>query len=297
MRQPTRCLWRVGAVYAILTGPIAFGGDDDAEVAPRAIVPAVTTVDTAVERAIFRDGGGETSSAVIARARIESQLKQLLDDLVQSCDLDEAQQQKLQLAARGDIKRFFEQVEAARKKFLMLKDNREALTPFYQEEVVPLQTQYSKGLFNEGSMFRKTLRNTLTAEQVAKQEKDIANRRRTAYQGRIPSLLSRVEGGLRDNQVEMLKELLLEHTQPPLQFGPYDQQVIMLKLSQVPVVKLKEVLDKDQWKKLQPRLLQASGTEDLLAANGVVEEVSQKPPVILRSVRTVIEAPPESKQD
>lgn len=296
MRQLALCLGRVGTVCILFWAQFIFG-DDDKEVAPKVIVPAVTPVDTAVERAIFRDAGGNVPSVASARVRIESQLQQLLDELVRGCDLDEAQQQKLQLAARGDMKRFFEKVDAARKRFLIVKDNREAVGPFYQEEVIPLQMQYSTGLFGEGSMFRKTLRSTLTADQHAKYQAALIARRKEAYKSLLESSLHKVVGGLRVEQLVKVQELLLEQTQPPLQVGTHDQQVIMLKLSQVPVEKLKEVLDKDQWKKLQPRLLQAGGTEDLLAVNGVVEEASKKPPVILRSVRTVIDAPTEAKQD
>ena len=303
MRQPTRCLWRVGAVWAILTGPIISRAQDDFEVAPQPQVLRVEAAeDQIVDAWIFRENrqnrdGVQMLPAVAGRARIESQLQQLFDELVRGCDLDEAQQQKLQLAARGDIKRFFDQVDAARKNYLKLKENREALNPFFQDQIVPLQTQYTKGLFGEGSMFSKTFRNTLTADQQAKYQAVLTARRKAAYKVLLESSLHKVVGGLRVEQLVKLQELLLEQTQPPLQFGPYDQQVIMLKLSQIPVEKLKEVLDKDQWKKIQPRLLQASGTEDLLAVNGVVEEVSKKPPVILRSVRTVIDAPAEAKQD
>ncbi|MDB5346709.1 MAG: hypothetical protein JWP89_5086 [Schlesneria sp.] len=295
MRQLKGRLWRVSAVGAVFIAPIVSGADDDVEVAPQAKVLVEVAEDLSVDRWIFRDlnpiGGIQIISAAGGRARIDSQLKQLVDELVQGCELNAAQQQKLKLAASGDIKLFFDQVEGARKKYLTLKDNRDALNPFYQEKIAPLQMQYSKGLFGEGSMFRKTLRNTLTADQQAKYDDVMLNSRRAAYRERIKSLLSKVEGGFRDNQIEVLRELLLEHTQSPLQYGPYDQQVIMLKLSQLPAAKLKEVLDKDQWKQLQPRLLQASGTEDLLARYGVIEETIQKSPVILRSVRTVVETP------
>lgn len=303
MRQPTQCLWRVGAVWAILTGPIISRAQDDFEAAPQPQVPRVEAAeDHTVDAWIFRenrpDGRGvQILQGTASRARIESQLQLLLDELVRDCELDDAQQQKLQLAARGDIKRFFDQVDAARKKYLTVKGNGGLLNPFFQEQILPLQMQYTKGMFGEGSMFSKTLRNTLTADQQAKYQAVLTARRKAAYKVMLESSLHKAVGGLRVEQLVKVQELLLEQTQPPLQFGQYDQQVIMLKLSQVPVEKLREVLDKDQWKKLQPGLLQASGTEDWLARFGVIEEVVQKSPVILRSVRTVIDAPAEAKQD
>jgi hypothetical protein len=303
MTQPKRDLWRVGALGAILLGPIVSSAQDDVEVAPqRKVFRVEVAEDLIVDRWIFREDrpnrdGAQVVTAAGGRARIDYQLKQLLDELVQTCELNEAQLSKLKLAARGDIKVFFDQVDGARTKFLTLTKNGNQVNPFYQQEIVPLQMQYSKGLFGDGSMFRKMLRNTLTADQQAKYEGIVLNSRRTVYRERMKSLLSKVEGGFRDNQIEVLQELLLEHTQPPLQYGPYDQQVIMLKLSQLPATKLKDALDKGQWKQLQPRLLEVSGTEDLLARYGVIEEAVQKSPVILRSVRTIVDAPATVKPD
>jgi hypothetical protein len=71
----------------------------------------------------------------------------------------------------------------------------------------------------------------------------------------------------------------------------------MLRLSQLPAEKLKKVLDKGQWKQLQPQLLQASGTEDSLGQYGVIEEPNPNSPVILRSVRTVVDGPATAPGD
>lgn len=303
MRQPALCLGRIGAVCVFLSGPIVSRAQDDFEVAPQPQVLRVEVAeDHTVEAWIFREDrpnrdGVQFLLASAGRARIESQLQELLDELARDYELDVAQLHKLQLAARGDIKRFFDQVDAARKKYLTVKGNNEEVNSFWLKHTIPLQQQYRMGLFGEGSMFRKTLQNTLTADQQAKYQAALIARRKEAYKVMLESSLHKVVVGLRVDQLVKLQELLLEQTKPPLQFGPYDQNVVLLNLGQIPTQELKEVLDKDQWIKLQPRLLQASGTEDWLAASGIVEAVSPKPVVVLRSVRTVIETPTEAKQD
>ncbi|MBC7816448.1 MAG: hypothetical protein IAG10_06105, partial [Planctomycetaceae bacterium] len=289
---------RVFALWAILVGPVVSGAsedDDPAEDAPAKAVDLVAEsnfdqwvfqerVQLEGNRIVHRSG-----TAVAARAKIDSQLKSKLDELVQVCQLDEAQQRKLALAARGDIKRFFDQVEEVRKKFLAVKNDQNRLNQIWQE-ISPLQQQYSKGLFGEESLFAKTLRKTLTDEQQAKYQADLDKKRRDRY--RMVTLASLIEiertVPLQPQQREKLQQLLLEGTQPPLLFGQYDNQVVMLGLSKLPAAKLKEVLDKDQWKRLQPQLLQASGTEDYLAGYGVIEEPKANSGVVVRSVRTVV---------
>jgi hypothetical protein len=218
-------------------------------------------------------------------------LKALLDELEQVSRLSEAQRQQLTLAARGDIKRFFDQVEKVRKKFPAARDDQNLVNQLWQE-ARPLQEQYVRGLFDDQSLFSKTLHKTLTAEQLAGYQAVVLDRRRVGYRVAIEELLARLGNGvfLRREQRESLQKLLLEETQPPLLFGQLDGEFVLFRLSQLPPEKLREVLDKGQWKQLRTILLQASGTEDFLARHGVIEQ-PRMTTVILRSVRTVVDVP------
>ena len=298
MKSQSRILWRVVALWVVFSGPVLSGADDDDD-PPAGDVQLnreVVVDATAIDQWIFqenqqRKGVQKILSAAAARARINAQLKATLDELEQVSRLSEAQRQQLALAARGDIKRFFDQVEEIRKTFLAAKNDQNQVNLVWQE-ARSLQQQFARGLFDDESLFSKTLRKTLTAKQQAGYQAMLVDKRRVGYRVALEDSLARLGNGvvLRREQRESLQKLLLEETQPPLSFGQFDQPLVMLRLSQLPPEKLRQVLDKGQWKQLQPQLLEASGTEDYLARYGVVEE-PKLTPVILRSVRTVVDAP------
>ena len=304
MNRQSRNLWRLVALGAVLLATAVSGADDDDDI-PTGDIPAADVKpnrtfvieQSTIDQWIFQENrikgvaqaGGK---AAAGRARIDSQLKALLDELLQVCQLSEAQRHKLTLAARGDVKRFFDQVEKVRKTSRALNDDQNQLLQIRQE-CSSLQQQLSRGLFGDESLFGKAIRRTLNEEQQGQYQAALLYRRRAGYRAAIEAVLSRPGNGVafRSEQRESLQKLLLEETRPPLVFGQYDQQVVLLRLSQLPPEKLKQVLDKGQWKQLQPQLLQASGTEDYLAQYGVIEEPKLNSPVVLRSVRTVVEAP------
>src|SRR5207245_228361 len=62
-----------------------------------------------IDLTIFQQYGG---SAAAARSRLNAQLLDQVQDIDRTCKLTDAQNQKLQLAGRGDIKRFFDRYEA-----------------------------------------------------------------------------------------------------------------------------------------------------------------------------------------
>lgn len=300
MSQLSRIVWRAIALSAMFVGPAVSVAEDPEEEAPAKVV---AVEETSIDQWVFkenrvREGFFSVPNAETGRDQIESQLKGTLEELVRVCELTEAQQKKLALAARGDIQRFFEQFEEVRKKFAAVKNDQNRLNEVWPE-ISSLQQQYSKGLFGEESLFAKTLRKTLTEEQQGKYQDLLLERRRTGYRAAIAATLANFGSAiaLRREQHESLLKLLIDETQPPLKFGQFDRQVVMLKLSTIPPAKLKAVLDKAQWKQLQPQLLQASGTEDYLAQYGVIEEPKPNPAVVVRSVRTVVEPQAASKAE
>jgi hypothetical protein len=302
MNHQSRNLWRVVALWAILFAPIVSRADDDEDRPAAVDAPnrEVVIDGSAVDQWIFQENQGNRKlgtgfqpivTAAAARARIDSQLKAMLDELGQVSRLSEAQREQLALAGRGDIKRFFDQVEKVRKKLVAAKNDRDQVNQAFQDAAA-LQQQFSRGLFDDESLFSKTLRKTLTAGQQAGYQAMLLDRRRVGYRVAIVESLSRLGNGfvLKREQHDALQKLLLQETQPPLQFGQHDQRFVLLRLSQLPPEKLREVLDRGQWKLLKPHLYEASGTEDYLARFGVIEEPKNST-TILRSVRTVVDGP------
>ena len=156
MSQRSRNFCRVISLWAILMGPVVSGADDDDERPPAEDAQAndraahEAQFDRWIFQANVRLGGNgrvaENGVAAAARIQIDSQLKVRLDELVRDCHLNEAQQRKLALAGRGDIKRFFDQVEEVRKKFVAVRNDQNRLNQVWQE-ISPLQQQFSTGLF------------------------------------------------------------------------------------------------------------------------------------------------------
>ncbi len=290
MNQKSRNGRGVVALLALLLGPVAaFAAPDDVEPPPAAelrLNEGFMVDEANFDQWIFQGSG----SAVAGRARINSHLKLKLDELNRVCNLSEAQQKKLTLAARGDMKRFFDQVEEVRRKFLAVKNDQNGFNQIWQE-ISPLQQKQAAGLFGETSLFAKSLRKTLTEEQQAQYRTVMEERRKFRYRATIEACLALMENtvALRHDQHEALLKLMVEETRPPYVFGQYDSQVVMYEMSRLPVPKLKALLDDRQWKLLQPQFDQGRNMEGFLIQNGIVDQPKAGTSLV-KSVRTMIGA-------
>ena len=289
MNQISRNLCRVLALWAILLGPaVGFAAPDDGEPPPAADVQddnGFMMQEANFDQWIFQGSG----NAANGRSRINSHLKLKLDELDRVCVLTEAQKQKLTLAARGDMKRFFDQVEEVRRKFLAVKNDPNGFNQVWQE-ISPLQQKQAAGLFGESSIFAKTVRKTLTDEQQARYRTVLDERRRFRYRATIEVSLASLANtvALRHDQHEALLKLMVEETQPPNLFGQYDNHVVMYEMSKLPAPKLKGLLDERQWKLLQQQFNQARGMEAHLVQSGIIDQPKGGTGGILKSVRTFI---------
>lgn len=197
--------------------------------------------------------------------RLESQLKLRVEAIDHVCGLTDAQVAKLNLAGSGDIKRFLDDVEVVRRKFMKVRRNRKAINQIWQD-IQPLQTKMNAGLFADSSFFHKVLKRTLNAEQSSKQDEADRERRVFRYHARLNLVLQMLERSmpLRAAQRKDLIEILKRETQPPRVFGQYDYYVVMYQMAKVPPQKLKPIFDEAQWKALQQYTQQARGMEHWL---------------------------------
>lgn len=286
MNQISRSLRCAFTHLAILFGSAsAFAAPDDGEPPP---VAAAANNDFNMDESNFDQwvfqGSGD---AATGRARIASQLKLKVDELVRVCQLTDEQQKKLTLAARGDMKRFFDDVEVVRKKFLAVKNDQNAFQNIWQE-ISPLQQKLSAGLFGEASLFGKSLRKTLTDEQQAQYRVVVDERRRFRYRATIETSLITLSNTvtLRVEQHDALLKLLVEETQPPHVFGQYDHYLVLYRLAQFPIKKIKPLFDARQWKLLAPQLNQGRSLEAHLVQTGVIDAPKVTAGGILNRVKT-----------
>src|SRR5439155_14939241 len=139
---------------------------------------------------VFRPNG----NATMARKRLESLLTLQLDEIDRACRLTDAQKNKLHLAGRGDMKRIFDTYEAAKRKFNALGNDVQRIQEV-MPDVAPVQKAMQGGLSTTDSLLHKSLRHTLTAEQLAKYDAVLAERRAFRHRTNIERAVPMLEPG------------------------------------------------------------------------------------------------------
>jgi hypothetical protein len=224
-------------------------------------------------------GGGRNS--IQGRKRLEALLALQIDQLDRTCALSEAQKKKLQLAGQGDIKRFFVRVEEKRKKFQLVKHDQNKVGEIFQE-IQPLQNSLNNGLYGPGSLFAKTVKRTLDADQTAKLAQNEREKKLFRYRAKIDLAVTMLDRavGLKADQRKQLAKLLLEETHPPERFGQWDYYVVLLQAAELPQEKLKPLFDDVQWRLLNRQLDQAKGMKQFLQQNGFLVAPAAQPPAV-----------------
>jgi hypothetical protein len=212
-------------------------------------------------------------NAEVGRQRLETQVKMHLAEIERSCQLKDDQRRRIQLAARGDVHRYLDQVEALRRKFEAGKHDQQQIGLMWQE-VQPLQAKQARGLTGPDSLVARIMPKTLTEEQSQQFDASQNERRRFRYKASIAVALHMLEGSvaLTNSQRQELTKLLLE-LPPPRVFGASDQYLINYRLASLPpAAKLRQVFDARQWQALQQQFAQARGMRQHLIEQGFLPE-------------------------
>ncbi len=217
-------------------------------------------------------------NAQAGRERIKARLKIHLDELDRICSLTSEQKQKLTLAAQGDMKRLFDEIEVVRIKFRAVRKNQNAFNEIWKD-INPLRQKISSDLFSGKSFYGKTVRNTLTSEQLVSYDTVANERRQFRYKATIAVAFTNLEKivPLKNSQRQVLMEMVLNETKPPRTFGSMDYQLVVLQLSRFPEERFKKVLDDRQWKLLEAHLAQYRGFEQNLIQQGIIDRADVAP--------------------
>jgi hypothetical protein len=271
-----RCLVRLLTAAAVIVAMVGAGQaaraqDDDEEPEPNAAVPmpaAVVFNEAQFEQWLFGNLG--TGSAGAARNKVEALLTLSVEDLSRTCGLTLLQKKKLLLAGHGDIKRYFDRIDEARKKFKSVKNDPNQFGLMWQDIQV-LQTAFH-GIFEEESIFAKSLKSTLSPQQAAEHEKVVRDRLLYRYQARVDLVMEMLNNnvGFTDDQRERLVKLLLEDTKPPRRLGQNDYYAVLYLIGTIPEAKIKPIFDEGQYRSLKQQLDQARGMGMWLRQNGFV---------------------------
>jgi hypothetical protein len=268
---------------------LAAQGAEQAERRAGVVVQAAR-IQQQFDRLVFQQDGG---SAAGARRRLDAQLAAQIRDVDRECTLTEAQKQKLRLAGRGDIKRFFDRYEDAERQFQSASQDRQNLEKVLRD-IRPLQMtlhassqDLQTGLFHEDSLLVKALPNTLTAEQLARYDAAVRKRRAARHRSNVEAALRTLQRGvsLGEAQRRELLDLLERETKPPRRGSSYEPYRILIQLARLPEAKLKPLFDDAQWNALHQQLVRFKGMEPQLIEAGMLpveDDEADEPPAVLK---------------
>ncbi len=259
MSRTTGCLIAACAWLAITPTARAQAPD---EVEDEVVVDRVQEVAEADELADIEQWIFAGQGAPAARKKIEDALARDLARFDQKYALTPTQKKKLALAGRHDVKRYFDRVAEAKAEYRRVKGDWNRIGNQISA-LQQAQNQPHSELFGEASMLAKTLRKTLTAEQVARQEKNV-------YRSRVEWMAGFLDKRLNLNweQHRRLVTLVAEETPPLKRYGSFDYDAIMFQMSRLPREKLRSALDEAQCRELALRFDQARRMENILVSEG-----------------------------
>jgi hypothetical protein len=223
--------------------------------------------DDQIERWVFQTYGNASAS----RRELASQLTMQIVDIHRACSLSDAQKKKLQMAGRGDIKRFFDRYQQLVRKSQVIEQNEQNLREM-QHEINHLRISLQAGLFDEHSLLVKSLPNALTSDQFARYDTMARERHAARHSQSVQRAITALQRGirLREEQRRELTTLITNETKPPRRSGPYEAYVLLLHLSRLPEEKLKPLFDEDQWKIVSQQLARYGQMEPMLRQEGAL---------------------------
>ncbi len=185
------------------------------------------------------------------RQKLESQLDAQLAILNRDLELSNSQLDKLRTAGKGDINRFFNEVEKIRKKTAQMSPNQGNVQELW-EIIMPIQQTAQRGLLTKDSLFRKVLAATLSGEQRRKEAECEDAKRQALYKVLVHQAIADIEQHipLINRQRQMLVDLLMRQEKLPLDVPGAESMAGMYQLCQASEKDLSNILDADQLKLL-----------------------------------------------
>jgi hypothetical protein len=201
------------------------------------------------------------------RAQTEQALRVQVEFIATIGTLSPPQRDKLELAGRGDIHRFFDRFETLQRDCPTGMIRQQEWQDIWQK-VQPLQMRYQAGLHGRGSLLRKTVRSALDDEQFAAYQAMEAERHRRHYHSLLKATVAMIEQKipLTIEQRTRLIDLVMEKTEPLGHYGQsyYQYHAILLQMSKIPEQDLKPIFLANEWKVMQGLLQQGRGMEHMI---------------------------------
>jgi hypothetical protein len=190
--------------------------------------------------------GGEPDPGILLQKVLDEQL----GEIGQVLRLSDAQIKKLELAGKGDIKRFVDRFREVDQKLNEETTDSNELRFALNAVMKYSPDRASLDVFGAGSLFAKTLTSTLTPEQAARREHAQLERNRLRYRRAVGNAVATMQRNLHlsSDQTERLEHLIRAETRAPRCFGAAsDRALINRQLSRLPEEKVRTIFDDAQW--------------------------------------------------
>jgi hypothetical protein len=198
--------------------------------------------------------GGGSMARLAAMNHADRALETRLRLLNQSVALSTGQREKLALAGRGDIVGFFGEVDAVRRACPRHQIAQDEVMAYF-EHCRGLQARWAEGLHGKSSLFLKTVRTALSAEQTARLDAARKEARERQHEYRIEELLQFLELriSLSEQQQSQVEELLAARTRVDLVEGSFkaDAASFARSLGEIPEEAWKPIFPGENWARVK----------------------------------------------
>lgn len=201
------------------------------------------------------------------RQRMEATASAEIDVVDRRVSLTDAQKKKLRLAARGDIAQLVSRADELRPKLTSKPMNQQQYVELMRE-LQPLRMSQQFGVIGENSLFRKTLRHTLTGEQRVRWQTLERERQKAVVETAIQTWERMVkEVKIPEPSRQKFIDVLVEYGDLPETRNTYIYYVVLVEAGKQED-RLKPILSDEIWEKLQTQITQAKQNEATLRRSG-----------------------------
>ena len=226
---------------------------------------------TQIDRLIFEVIDSPENPLSALEAQVDLEMKRIS----QSIDLRDNQIEQLRLAGRGDIKRFYDRVQQARRRFQATNERSipgEAIDP--HEIAVPLQASLRKGLFGQGSLFQKVVANSLDEQQSTALQRHLSRINELQAEGAVRMFVVKIGHYVPMTSVQRTKltEWLLENATWVRSDPHHSFLIVIYRFGKVPRDKYVAIFDEKQMKAVDFLMQAGQQIGEYLEQEGVIDD-------------------------
>ncbi len=228
------------------------------------ITPAIVFAQPGVERNFFQQYILQQKTEKVFRDEVVARSHDTVERVKQVCQLEPAQLEKLQLAAEGDVTRFFREYERVKMELAGFKVNDAQAFQRAWPIVMPLNQRIQQKIFDENSLCQSVVKAVLNESQRKQFETAEAKRRAYEHEANCKSTIAELNKEIPFTSAQRAKLLEIMLSVPPPkkshpQLASILGMIILKKVSKQ--IEMESGLDKKQLDHLLALLQRVRGME------------------------------------